>query len=657
MTLPARPVTELPRTVPIGLARKTLRSVQRVRSHFVFGMLLLLFVALLARLAKVQLFGGTAYRGLVAEQYNVDRVTPLRGAVLDREGRVLALSRPVRNVGVEAGGVIGKDDRVCLVVDDVGRFAATLSDLLEGTPSAAAIRQAVERRRTTAFSRSGSAIVSLRRGVDDPRIVERLDAVRQKLHGLVVTHADRRDYPNGSWAGHVVGVARAPDADRPPVGLEGVEAGLEPWLCGTTVRRRVPRDGRGRAFVTPKTVDARDDADGRTAWLSIDLVVQGFCEEALDELMAAWRPRGAVALVLDPATGDVLGCAQRPGFDPASSTAIADVDLAIQWRTEVGSTFKPVTAARALERGVVTAQETFMLPREREFQFGRKSRRVRDAHEGESHGPGTLVDVLAHSNNPDTADLAYRLGQAEMTRLLKDLEVERRLPVIGLPETREGTGFVNWKRAGAADHLAWSFGHAFTMTPLRLASIFCAFAREDFRVVRPRHVLAVGGEVGPEPATGLCLAMNPAHRATVRAGLRACVTEGTGRRHVASPIYAIAGKTGTAKKSVGEGEYYSSSFVGYAPAERPRIVVLVMAQEPRVREDGVRPYGGAVAGPAVRRIVERTLWEYLGLPPSPGHALPAGVVEQAAVADPRPGPTRGPSLASGTADGGTGGAR
>lgn len=655
MTFPARPVTELPRTVPVGLARKTLRSVQRVRSHFVFGMLLLLFVALLARLAKVQLFGGTAYRGLVAGQYNVDRVTPLRGAVLDREGRVFALSRPVRNVGVEAGGVLAKNDRVRLAVDDVERFASTLSDLLEGTPSAASIRQAIERRRTHPFSRSGSAIVSLRRGVDDPRIVERLDAMN--LRGLVVRHADRRDYPNGSWAGHVVGVARAPDADRPPVGLEGVEAGLEPWLRGTTVRRRVPRDGSGRAFVTPKTVDARDDADGRTAWLSLDLVVQGFCEEALDELMATWRPRGAVALVLDPATGDVLACAQRPGFDPAANADAAGVDLAVQWRTEVGSTFKPVTAARALERGVVTPQEAFTLPRAREFTVGRTTRRVRDAHEGESLGTGTLVDVLAHSNNPDTADLAYRLGQAEMAQLLKDLEVERRFPVIGLPETREGTGFVDWKRAGATDHLAWSFGHAFTMTPLRLASLFCAFARDDFRVVRPRLVLAVGGEVGPEPAAGLCLATDPAHRATLRAGLRACVTDGTGRRHVASPIYAIAGKTGTAKKPVGEGEYYSSSFVGYAPVERPRIVVLVMAQEPRVRADGARPYGGAVAGPAVRRIVERTLWEYYSLPPSPGHALPSGAAEQALLADPAPTATRGPTLARGAAPAAPGGVR
>ncbi|MBL9085753.1 MAG: penicillin-binding protein 2 [Planctomycetia bacterium] len=619
MSTPVRPVTELPRTVPVGLARTTLRTVQRGRTTVVFGLVLLLFAALLVRLGKVQLLGGAGYRGMVDKQQSIVSVAPLRGAILDRVGRALALSRPVRNVFVEAGGVIDRrTDSVLLSVDDVPRFAVTLSELLEGVPSAKEIRELIQKRRQDAFSQSGSAMVPVRRAIDDPRLIERLDEAKARLPGLIVRHADRRDYPNGSWGGHLLGVARAPDADRPPEGIDGIEQGLEAFLCGQTVRRLVPRDGRGRAFVTPRTVDGREDADGRTAWLSIDLVVQGFCEQALDRLMDEWDPMGAVAIVMDPSTGDVLAMAQRPGFDPTDTDGAAGLDLAAQWRTEVGSTFKPITGARALDLGLVGPQETFELPRSREFRVGSVVTPVRDAHEGEALESGTLVEVIAHSNNPDAALWAHRIGAAGMQTLLADLGVERPFPLLGLPKSREGVGMIPWKKLGIADHLRWGFGHGFTMTPLRLAATFCAFARDDFRTVTPRLVLAVGGETVPELGLGPCLARNPVHQGALRAGLRACVTDGTGKRSVLSTKYAIAGKTGTAKKPVGDGQYYSCSFVGYAPAERPRIVVLVMAQEPRVKADGAKPYGGAVAGPAVKYIVERTLDDYFGLPTADG---------------------------------------
>ena len=626
MSTPVRPVTELPRTVPVGLARTTLRTVQRGRTTVVFGLVLVLFAALLVRLGKVQLLGGAGYRGMVDNQQSVVKVTPLRGAILDRVGRVLALSRPVRNVFVEAGGVIDrKTDSVLLAIEDVPRFAVTLSELLEGVPSAKELRELIQKRRLDPFSRSGSAMVPVRRAIDDPRLIERLDEAKVRLAGLVVRHADRRDYPNGSWGGHLLGVARAPDADRAPEGIEGIEKGLEAFLCGQTVRRLVPRDGRGRAFVTPRTVDGREDADGRTAWLSIDLVVQGFCEQALDRLMDEWAPRGAVAIVMDPSTGDVLAVAQRPGFDPTDSSGAAGTDLAAQWLVEVGSTFKPITGARALDAGLVGPQEVFELPRSREFRVGRAVTTVKDAHEGESLESGTVVEVIAHSNNPDAALWAHRLGAAGMQALLADLGVEKPFPLLGLPKSREGVGYIPWKRLGEADHLRWGFGHGFTMTPLRLAATFCAFARDDFRTVTPRFVLAVGGETVPELALGPCLAKNPVHQGALRAGLRACVTQGTGKKAVQSAKYAIAGKTGTAKKPGSDTDYYSCSFVGYAPAERPRIVVLVMAQEPRAKADGMKPYGGAVAGPAVKFIVEKTLEDYFGLPTADGSGRAAVV--------------------------------
>src|SRR5262245_44915258 len=188
MSAPARPVTELPRTVPVGLARRTLRAVQRVRTTIVFGILLVLFGVILARLGKLQLIGGAAYREEVEGQKSFQRTAPLRAALVDSKGRALAISRPVRNVLVEAGGVVRQKGGVLdLTIDDVPRFAATLSGLLDGIPSAKEIRAAIERRRVEGpFGRSGSSMIVIRKGIDDPRVAARLEDARPRLAGLVV---------------------------------------------------------------------------------------------------------------------------------------------------------------------------------------------------------------------------------------------------------------------------------------------------------------------------------------------------------------------------------------------------------------------------------------------------------------------------------------
>ena len=625
MSAPARPVTELPRHVPVGLARRTLRVVQRARAHVVFGALLVVFAALLARLAHLQLFSADRWRDTVAAQGRTMSIQPLRGAIVDRQGRPLAISRPVRHVLVEAGGITNrKTQAIAPTIEDVGRFAGILTGLLEGVPSSGEIREQIyERRRKGPFGPSGSSMITVRSNVDDPLLIARLD--QAKVKGLVVQHGDRRDYPNGSWAGSLVGIATTGDAWGPLEGRHGIEAGLDPFLAGLEVRRRLPVDGRGRRFVTPREVDPREDADGRTCWLAIDLVVQGFCEQALDELMAEWGPKACVAIVLDPANGDVLAMAQRPSFDATQRGRPALLNHATQSAVEVGSTFKPMTAALALAAGVTTAEEVFELPTQRTFKVGRTTRTIRDAHEGEAGVDGPLVTAIAKSNNPVFAELARRIGPERFAAFLKSVGIDRKLPLVGLPKNAEWVGFTpKPEKLGEADHLDWGFGHSFAMTPMRLAAAYCAFARDDARPVTPRLFLAVGGEAVPELALGAQIAASARDLATVRRGLEAVVTEGTGATTVLSSRIDIAGKTGTAKRPAiyGPNTYYSCSFVGYAPADRPRLVCLVMAIEPVLRADGAKPYGGAVAGPFVREILEKSLCEYMGLPSRGGATAP-----------------------------------
>ncbi len=633
MTAPARPVTELPRTIPVGLARRTMRTVQRVRSNLFFGALLVLFLGIVGRLVHVQIVHGAEWRGFVADQQRPDRVRALRGPIVDRNGRALAISRPVRHVIVDAGGRWNpKTKAFDVAIDDVPRFARTLSDLLEGDPTPARIRQDVQARRGRGdFSPSGTALVTIGRDIDDPRVISRLDATR--LPGLLIEVADRRDYPNGSWGGFLVGIASAENAWSPVKGRDGLERGLDAFLTGQAVTRKWAVDGRGRRYASKLSGDQGPDAEGRTAWLTLDLVIQGYAEQALDRLMDEWHPKGAVAIVMDPATGDVLAIATRPTYDPSRLKAPS---LATQWATEVGSTFKPFTFARALDLGLVGLEERFELPRERSFRIGRSEETIHDSHDGgEAHPGGTFRDVVAQSNNPDSAEAGRRLGHEGMLRLLEDLGVTKPFPLPGFA-AREASGYLPRKdRRGAFDHLRFAFGHSVTMTPLRLASLFTAFARDDFAPVAPRLILAVGGEAVPEAEVGPTILRDPAKRRAMRDALRMAVTEGTGRKAVLSPKYDIAGKTGTAKMppAAGADRYYSCSFVGYAPADDPRLVCLVMAQEPGLKADRSKPYGGAVAGPAVRTILERTLEEYMGVPTKDGSVAPTVPLGPAAPSD------------------------
>jgi cell division protein FtsI/penicillin-binding protein 2 len=331
---------------------------------------------------------------------------------------------------------------------------------------------------------------------------------------------------------------------------------------------------------------------------------------------------------MDPSNGDVLAMAQRPSFDASVRGKQAPLNHATQGAVEVGSTFKPLTASLALATGVTTAEEVFELPTQRTFKVGRTTRTIRDAHEGEAGGEGTIGTAIAKSNNPVFAELARRIGPERFAAFLGAVGIEKRLPLVGLPRRAEWVGFTpDPRKLGEADHLDWGFGHSFAMTPMRLAATYCAFARDDGRPVTPRLFLAVGGEAVPDLALRAPIVSSARDLATVRRGLEAVVTEGTGATSVLSSRIDIAGKTGTAKKPAifGPNAYYSCSFAGYAPTDRPRLVCLVMAIEPVPRADGARPYGGAVAGPWVREILEKSLCDYMGLPSK----RPAAPVAQA----------------------------
>jgi cell division protein FtsI/penicillin-binding protein 2 len=610
-----RPTLAPPRTVPVGQARRTLEAVRVFRTNFVFGVLLILLILLLGRFATLQLVEGAAYRAQADRRHAGRMSLPgIRGRILDRHGRLLATSAFGREVAVDP-------DPTCLPEDEREVFCVYVASLLESEGfTAGRIRREIEaalaRRRLVhgplglSWMRTGTRHLVLAAHVDEPRVVAALDeAVEQRpikaLRALKVRCVERRAYPNGDYALNVIGLP-APAGAVGRMG-EGVEGLMDRHLLAEEVSARVCRDGRSQCFSDAALFD-RDLLGGRDVHLTLDIVVQHHVEQALDALQAEWKPFEAAAIVMDPRTGAVLALANR-AVDRESGRPVRPQNLAIGGRFEPGSVFKPFTVAWALRQGL-DPDHVIPMPISASFKGGGSP--IRDTH---YVGDGDVVLLLTQSSNTGAAWLADFLGPDALKGLFAWVGLDQTTGIELPHEVCFGRAHA---LAGRSDLLRSGFGHAFTITPIRLASAFSAFARADGRAARPTLLLDATSPVAPgEP---ICA---PKHLAVVRRGLEGCVNEGTAVAAFRDAPFRAAGKTGTAL--VSRDREHVCSFAGYAPAHDPRLVVLVTAVTLR-SQDGS---GGRVSAPAVRRIMERTLG-YMGrLAPSATAGSPVVALEEA----------------------------
>lgn len=599
----SRPTLHPPRSVPVGQVRQALMRVRRFRLDFLFGLLLLLFAALIGRLAKLQLVDGPAWKAEAArQQFGSVRLRGTRGRLLDRHGHVLATGRPARGLGVDLQ-----------VVEDPRLLALGLSDFLAGalSPAEIAVRLGEGYRRAKEQGRPPSRYWTLIHRTTDPVLVDRLDLLAEMgrrrlveagLYGAVVEVGEGRTYPNGSHAAHVLGLVPRELAGGERRGT-GLEHALDPVLGGEDTRLKVALDRLGRGRAQPGTLD-RGRVDGTDVYLTIDLVIQHALESALDRLVREWDPTSAAGVVIDPHSGEVLALASRPGFDP--NHAAPTPDHAVQGLYEPGSVFKPFTVAWALEAGVVGADEVLEMPEQ--VRLPGDPHPVRDAH---PVGPGTVRRLLGESSNPGAALLAHRLGPERMRALFEHVFGAWRggtgcgLPFEASPRPPADGWIPN------ATHRA-GFGQGFSVTPLQLAAAFCAFARPDGAIVAPTLIRDLPGR-----ACRPGLLARSEHLAVVREGLVECSERGTAARELAASRYTSASKTGTAQVRRLEGGtlrlFNNCALVAMAPAEQPQVVILIIAQVPREKDGS----GARVAGPALRHVMERTL-EYWLVPPRDG---------------------------------------
>lgn len=420
------------------------------------------------------------------------------------------------------------------------------------------------------------------------------------LDGVDVVEEPCRRYPYGAIASALIGFT-----DLDEKGLSGIE-----YLFDETLRARHGRvEGvlGARGQIVPGTrVELTSQRNGSDVQLTIDVNIQNIAEECLQEVMRKHRPAGACAVVMDVRTGELLALASLPRVDLNDwQQGVKQYGLGVMrnmattFLFEPGSTLKPITIAAAMQAGAVSSNSSFYC--KGSLKVGKHT--IRCARHGGSraHGQQNLEEVVAHSCNVATALIGMKLGATALYDAVQRFGLLDR-PVVGSQRGRLGKP-QGWERIRLANV---AFGQGIQVTPLGLAAAYAALANDGV-YVQPRLLLNQPSE------TRSVLSPEVAHQ--MRQYLKAVVDEGTGKLADVKG-YEVAGKTGTAQKVIpGRRGYasgkYVASFVGFAPADDPRIVVLVAVDEPR---NGY--FGGTVAAPAFARITERVL-AYLGVPAAP----------------------------------------
>ncbi len=454
--------------------------------------------------------------------------------------------------------------------------------------------------------------VWLQHGVEFDRAQE-----LQGISGLGFIESSTRFYKQGTLAAALLGFVG--DDNQ---GLNGVEKNYDRELQGTPGKMVLEIDAQGRQIPQSGVVVQPSEA-GNHLVLTLDQTIQYYVERELDRIVSAYQPRWAAILVMEPKTGEILAMGSRPTFDPSRwkkfPQEVWEKNPATLYTYEPGSTFKMITAAAALEEGVVRPTDWF---NDSGYAVV-KGRRIY-CWDRRGHGAQSFAQAVENSCNPVFVQVGLKLGKERVYKYIRGFGFGNPTG-IDLPGEESGV-VVPEQRASDLDVATMAIGQSIAVTPIQLLTAVSAIANGGY-LMQPHVVKAVEDAAGKtirEISPQVIRQVISADTARQLAGLlEKVVLEGTGRRALVEG-YRVAGKTGTAQVP-GPGGYvqgkYVASFAGFAPADNPRISVLVVVGEPR----GEEYHGGEVAAPAFGAVVRDTL-RYLGVPEDPGrqsqHATP-----------------------------------
>jgi cell division protein FtsI (penicillin-binding protein 3) len=556
-------------------ARRGRASAGRVSGRLVerrIGLLFALFLLLLGLAALRATWLGTVRSGSLSERAVSQQIEDLkvpapRGTIFDRHGVELAVSEDAATVFANP-----------FLIDNPAAVAKRLAPLIGRR----------EEDLLPKLSDRDAGFVYLRRKMDasQGQKIERLE-----IEGIGTMLEPKRTYPQGYLASQVIGSVGTDN-----YGLAGLEHARNAQLRGEDGERRWVKDALGEpvSMVEVERAEAGDDLR-----LTLDAAIQERTEAILNEVGQTYQPAGATAVVMDPRTGEVLALANWPRVDPndvGEAPGYARQNRAIQASYEPGSTFKAITVSGALEEKLVEPETQLAVPPTLQVA----DRTIGEAHEG-GGGTLTVADIVARSSNVGSVMIGLKLGAERFDRWVRRFGFGRPTG-IDLPGEQRGI-VLRPKDYSGSSMGNMPIGQGIAVTPIQMAAAYTAIANHG--LLREPYVVA-----GDRRPPRRVLSKRNADR--VSRMLEGVLAAGGTAEEAQVDGYRLAGKTGTAEKAENGGYSktdFVASFIGYAPARNPRLLVAVMVDEPRGQI-----YGGVVAAPAFERIMEFAL-PYLKIPP------------------------------------------
>jgi cell division protein FtsI (penicillin-binding protein 3) len=543
------------------------------RIGLLFAGFLLCFLVIVGRAFWLQgVQGGALASEAISQQTETVTVPGLRGSLLDRSGNELATSEDATTIYATP-----------YQVENPPQAAAKLAPILE-------LDKGEVLRSLTADN--GFSYVAHKVSLEAAARIEAL-----KLEGIGELPDSRRTYPQGEMAGQVVGAVGSENQ-----GLTGLESGEESVLSGSDGERRIVRDALGDPIRLETVTEA---SDGEDIQLTLDPLIQEKTERVLAEVGETYAPKGATAIVMDPRSSQILAMANWPPVDPNDLSSASNDDLvnkATGFTYEPGSTFKAFTVSAALQEKLVTPESSFTLPPSIQVA----DRVIEDA-EARPTETLSVAEILAHSSNVGAVTIGLEVGAEKFSRWINRFGFGS---PTGVQFPAEEQGIVPELDQYSGSTMGnLPIGQGLAVTPMQMMAGYAAIADGGI-LKQPQLIERIGDRQIHEPKGHRVIDAGVA--AQVREMLEGVLAAGGTASEVSVPGYTLAGKTGTAQVAE-NGTYsetkYVASFIGFAPAQDPKLLAAVIVDQPQGDI-----YGGSVAAPAFGQIASFAL-PYLGIAP------------------------------------------
>jgi len=590
------------------------------------------FVVLAARLYEVQISSNGHYEALALDaQLRRTTLTATRGTIFDANGKILAMSAAVENVFISPFE-IKRDGQ------DAAAIADGLSAIL-GVPRESILEKTVN---------EASQYQVIKQKVESYEADQVRELIKEGgLSGIHLEPASRRYYPNGNLASQIIGFVGTDN-----IGLDGLERRCDGYLTGVNGRNVRLQNARGADLMFAGFEDHYDAQDGNNITLTIDSTIQYFVEKHLEQAIIDYNVQnGAMCIAMNAKTGAILAMANHPNFDPNDFQKLSESEMERlsliedeeeyakefrsaqlrQWRNrsladtyEPGSVFKILTLAMALEENVASTESSFDCAGRMDIK-GRDEEKPVHCWRRWGHGRQSLNQAMENSCNLACVELGLRLGARSFYKYVDAFGLREK---TGLDSSAEVRGLwwndsVFFARNNQSQLASATFGQTFTVTPIQMITAVAAAVNGGY-LMEPYIIKQVSDSEGniieaTEP-TVRRQAISAGTSATVRSILRNVVENGTGT-NAQIRGYSIGGKTGTSENTVeiatkeeNAAKNYIVSFLGFAPADDPEIVVLLLLDTPSHR-NSVYISGGSMAAPVVGNMLADILPLCLGIMP------------------------------------------